>query len=628
MPRARSYWWRMSSTDDHPMGSPGERTAQAAPPPPPEVAAQVTTEQLRMLFAHTTLGTLVATGFAMVLALHVYGRVEPQLLWTWVALKIGVAVPRMVQAQVYRLRGRPGTEGWLRWTVALLAVDGAVWGLGGAWLMRSPDEEIVAVIAASLCSVAAVATFGLQVRQQATLAYVLPMILPTALAMIWRGDRIGLTGGIGLLLFLGLLLATARRSELRLAEVFRLRFLTARIAEERALALALAQRESRVKTRFLATMSHELRTPLHGILGLARMLAAEHPDPQVRHRLGLIEHSGEHLLQIINDLLDLSRIEAGRVELKPAPFYLLADLDELVDIYLVRCQERGIGFHAALDIDPETQVIADATRLRQVLHNLLGNAVKFTEHGEVRLSADWCDEGLRITVADTGPGIAEADLPHIFDAFTQARRPGTVPGAGVGLGLNIAREITQAMRGRLRCDSRVGQGSRFELVLPLQPLQPAVPQPPQGAGLRAVGLPHKVLLAEDNEVNAMLAEAMLQRLRCQVTHVRDGLAAVAAAAGAPQQRPDLVLMDCQMPVLDGLEATRRIREAERQAGLPRLPVVALTANSALEDRQRCADAGMDAFLSKPFTEEELKAVMASVTGGRRPPDGCFADSGR
>ena len=225
-------------------------------------------------------------------------------------------------------------------------------------------------------------------------------------------------------------------------------------------------------------------------------------------------------------------------------------------------------------------------------------------------------------VSDTGPGIAEADLPHIFDAFTQARRPGTVPGAGVGLGLNIAREITQAMRGQLRCESRLGEGTMFELALPLQPLQ-APPAEAANDGQQApMDLPQRVLLAEDNEVNAMLAEAMLRRLQCEVLHVRDGLAAVAAAGPGPA-RPDLVLMDCQMPLLDGVEATRRIREAERQGGLQRVPVVALTANSALEDRERCAEAGMDAFLSKPFTEEELKAVMAAVIGGRAPAPGCW-----
>ncbi|URI11274.1 ATP-binding protein [Aquincola tertiaricarbonis] len=612
----------MPIADDSPNGRTGVRAAEATPPPPPEVSAQVTTEQLRMLFSHLTLAMVVGTVFAMVLAVYVASRVDPTALWIWVGLKLGVIVPRLAHAQVYRLRGRPGTPGWLRSTVLLLALDGAVWGLGGAWMAQSPHPSLVALISASVCSVAAVASFGLQVRLQATVAYVVPMILPTALSLLLRGDAIGWTGGTGLLMLLALLLATSRRAEQRLAEMFRLRFLNARIAEERALALALAQRESRVKTRFLATMSHELRTPLHGILGLARMMAAEQSDLQLRHRLGLIEHSGEHLLQIINDLLDFSRIEAGRVELKPAPFHLLAELEELVDIYVVRCQERGLQFRARLDIDPEAQVVGDATRLRQVLHNLLGNAVKFTEQGEVVLAARFTGCGLHIVVSDTGPGIAEADLPHIFDAFTQARRPGTVPGAGVGLGLNIAREITQAMRGQLRCESRLGEGTMFELALPLQPLQ-APPAEAANDGQQApMDLPQRVLLAEDNEVNAMLAEAMLRRLQCEVLHVRDGLAAVAAAGPGPA-RPDLVLMDCQMPLLDGVEATRRIREAERQGGLQRVPVVALTANSALEDRERCAEAGMDAFLSKPFTEEELKAVMAAVIGGRAPAPGCW-----
>ncbi|MBQ1762120.1 MAG: response regulator [Aquincola sp.] len=605
----------MPSADVSPPGSTGVHPSQPTPPPPPEVSAQVTTEQLRMLFSHLVPGMLVGTLFAMVLAAYVSSRVDERLVWIWVALKVGIVLPRIAHAQWFKLKGRPGTEAWVRSTVLLLALDGAVWGLGAAYMVRTPYTALVALTSASICSVAAVATFGLQVRLQATMAYVLPMILPTALSLLSRGDQIGWTGGVGLLMLLALLLATARRSELRLAEMFRLRFLNARIAEERALALALAQRESRVKTRFLATMSHELRTPLHGILGLARMLAAEQADPQLRHRLGLIEHSGEHLLQIINDLLDLSRIQAGRVELRPAPFYLLAELEELVDIYVVRCQERGLQFRAQLDVDPEDQVLGDATRLRQVLHNLLGNAVKFTEAGEVVLTARLGTDGLQVSVRDSGPGIAEADLPHVFDAFTQVRRPGTVAGAGVGLGLNIAREITHAMRGQLQCRSQLGVGTVFELSLPLMPLQVAPAHAANDEAPLPAHLPQRVLLAEDNEVNAMLAEAMLRRLRCQVQHVRDGQAAV-AAAGPTDERPDLVLMDCQMPLLDGVEATRRIREAERQGGLRRVPVVALTANSAQEDRERCAEAGMDAFLSKPFTEEELRAVMAAVIGGR------------
>ncbi|HET9643821.1 MAG TPA: hypothetical protein VFP68_10810, partial [Burkholderiaceae bacterium] len=219
-----------------------------------EIRAQVEAEQLRMVFGHTTSGTIIGTAFALGLAAHLSDSVPAGLLLSWVVLKLAVALPRIVQAQVYRLRERPGSRAWQHGTAALLALDGACWGLGGAWMTSAASTEVVAQVAASLCCVASVATFGLQVRFAATAAYVVPMIGPTAVALLARGDRLGLFAGVGLLLFLGLLLNTARNSERRLSEVFRLRFLTDRISAERAHALELAQRQSMVKNQFLAAM--------------------------------------------------------------------------------------------------------------------------------------------------------------------------------------------------------------------------------------------------------------------------------------------------------------------------------------------------------------------------------------
>ena len=597
---------------------------QPVDPADTELAGLVAGEQLRMIFAHSTVGTVIATVFALFLASHLSAQVPRHELLIWVALKVAVALPRVLMAHLYRARGRPSGIAWHRWTITLLALDGACWGLGGAWIM-SGYTQIVPVVAASLSCVASLATFGLQVRLAATAAYVVPMILPTSLALLARGDELGLFAGVGLLMFLGLLLSTARRSETRLAEVFRLRFLTDRIAAERAQALALAKEQSAVKSQFLATMSHEFRTPLHGILGLTRLARAEHADPALQHRLGLIEHSGEHLLRLINDLLDVSRIESGRVELQEATFDLAAELDELADVYLVRCDEKGLEFAARIDLPAPCWVRGDMTRVRQVLHNLLGNAIKFTERGRIELQASRRADGpMEFRVRDSGAGITASDLPHIFDAFWQASDVQSVRGTGTGLGLNIAREIGRAMGGEIHCDSEPGRGSEFVLVLPLPP-QPA----PKGTEAESETTPDRrellsrarVLLAEDNDVNALVIQAMLARHDCEVTRVAHGADAVRQAM-AEGERPDVILMDSQMPVMDGLEATRRIRVLELAQGLQRVPIVALTANTAEDDRAQCQQAGMDHFVGKPFTETELLAVLGAClppAPTRQPP---------
>jgi signal transduction histidine kinase len=582
-----------------------------APADDDEIHAGVSAEQLRMVYEHMVLGTIVATVFAFALGAHVLTHVPGAPVWPWLGLKVAIALPRAMQAQLYRLRGRPWSRAWQHRTDALLALDGAVWGLGGAWLMTE-SVELVAVVVASLCAVASVATFGLQVRLTSTAAYVVPMILPTSLALLARADRFGLFAGGTLLLFLGVLLGTARRSQKRLAEVFRLRLLTDRISAERAHALEQARRQSLVKTQFLAAMSHELRTPLHGILGLTRVLRRQHEEPELRHRLGLIEHSGEHLLQLINDLLDSSRIEAGRVEIIALEFDLLAELDELTDIYFVRAQERGLRFVANIHLGDECWVRGDPTRLRQVLHNLLGNALKFTEQGHVILDVERADgDTIEFAVQDTGQGIAPEDVSRVFEAFYQGA--GRQRAAGAGLGLSIALEMARAMGGSISCDSAVGRGSMFMLALPLPEVQPHQHSLPRESAWMLGDLsvkPRRVLLAEDNEVNALVVEAMLDHIGCKVAKVDNGDDAVRLGA-APDRDVDLVLMDCQMPVVDGLEATRRIRDRERRLGLRPIPVVALTANTSLDDRDACRAAGMDHFLGKPFTERELLAAVAA-----------------
>jgi len=576
---------------------------------------EVAADQLRMVLAHTAFGSMIATAFAVLLATHLYGRVEPAWVIGWIAAKLIVVLPRMGAAYVYKRRETVDTHSWQRWNEWMLAADGAVWGVAGAALMGW-STDIVAEVSASLFGIAAVATFGLQVRMSATLAYVGPMLAPTAFALYLRGDDVGLFAGSGLLLFLALVLTTARRSERRLAEVFKLRLEMSRVAAERTAALALAQQQSAAKTRFFSAMSHELRTPLHGILGLTRVSRALRPDAELQHRLALIEHSGQHLLQLINDLLDLSRIEAGRIELEQVDFDLAAELAEIVDIYTVRAEEKKLEFSARVRLAEEHWVCGDARRLRQILHNLLGNALKFTERGGVSLRVSLLErDEIEFEIGDTGPGISPEAIPRIFDAFWQAG-DARARQAGTGLGLNISMELARAMKGTITCESGPGRGSVFRLRVPL-PVARAphgLTREVSGWMIGDIGRPiGKVLLAEDNEVNALVAQAMLSRNGWEVVHVVDGEQAVAEATAAGR-RPDLILMDCLMPGMDGFEAAKRIRDHELRYGLAPLPILALTANNGAADRRRCKEAGMTGFLGKPFSEAELLSALEAVPG--------------
>lgn len=586
--------------------------------------------QLDAIYGHITKAAFISTLFALALALYLTPAFGATVAHWWLASKALVAAGRFGLAQAYRsnyLKDRPELAD--RLVVASLALDGAIWGFPGVWGVHEASE-VVCLLVACLSSVAMLATFGLQVRQRATAAYVIPMLVPMMIALALRGDALGLLGASGALLVLTQTLVTGHASEQRLKREFLAHSRMSLALQERSSALneasaskcelevALAQlkRQSAVKSLFLGTMSHELRTPLHGILGMAELLEKNTIDPMERHRIGLIRSSGSHLLELIGALLDLSRIDSGRLELHDAPFDLAAELRSLCDLYEVRCQGKTIGFEAVLDIPAILWVRGDAARIRQVLHNLLGNAVKFTNWGLVRLRVRQSRCMVTFEVADTGPGISAQNLPHIFEAFRQVEGVASRPGDGTGLGLTIARELAVAMGGDIVAHSVKGVGSRFAFMarleaLPAQEVPAAVQAMVQTAALPAFRPGFKVLLVEDNEVNVLIAQAHLDGLGIAYDVVGDGLQAVSAAFIEP--RPDVILMDRCMPVMDGAAASREIRELEGRAGLEPVPIIALTAMSSDEDRQECDDAGMDGFLSKPFAMHELLAAIQAAT---------------
>ena len=441
-----------------------------------ETKEKVANEQLRMVWAHAAVGTLIATAFAVVMALHLRGSVELGLVQLWIAMKLLVAAPRVVQGQIFRRRGFPGGSGWRQATYWLLALDGAVWGIAGLWLMGS-DINTASLVTASLCCVACVATFGLQVSKVATAAYVVPIVVPMVIGMLVRADQFGIYGGIGLSLFLVQLLITASRSDAKLSEVFLLRIHAARISVEKAQALELVQRQSAVKSQFLGTVSHELRTPIHGMLGVARLVHVETMDPLVKKRMELIEGSGTHLLGLVTDLLDISRIESGQMRIQRIAFDLSSEVERVADIYAVRAAEKGLAFTMDSHLTGSTWVVGDPVRTRQVLHNLLGNAMKFTHKGWVHLMVrpGALPGQVHFEVRDTGVGISEEDQKIVFNAFRQVGSHAEGRRQGTGLGLTIAHEIAHLLGGDITLKSKPGFGSIFDFSAQFE------------AGSRAVG---------------------------------------------------------------------------------------------------------------------------------------------
>jgi len=403
--------------------------------------------------------------------------------------------------------------------------------------------------------------------------------------------------------------------------------LEARVAE-RTLALSIAKEAAetanRAKSVFLANMSHELRTPMNGIIGMADLVRRRVTDPKALDQLGKLAHSAQHLLGIINDILDISKIEAERLSLEQTVFRLGAVLENLHDLIGHKAAEKNLLLH----IDPPAALTrlalkGDPLRLGQILLNLVGNAVKFTEAGSITVRILLAEETpsdilLRFEVQDSGPGIATEDQKRLFTAFEQADASTTRKHGGTGLGLAIAKRLAQMMGGRIGVDSALGQGSTFWFTARLaKPAASAEPTPAAAVEsaeqqLMAHFSGARILLAEDEPINQEVSRELLETAGLTVDLAEDGAKALAMAR---QNRYDLILMDLQMPNLNGVDATRAIRTDTLNR---ETPVLAMTANAFDDDRQACLTAGMNDHIGKPVEPEQLFETLLKWLANPRP----------
>ena len=589
---------------------------------------KVKAELLQVLARNLPFTTVTGTAIALLAAFGA-APVSGDAVWWWAAGFVAVALVRLAMVRLYwRAPSRDRRPDlWGPFLAINLLMSGLMWlafGLGTFSLDASTHALFIAIIQTGLTA-ASLASLSAYFPAQMAFA------LPTMAGFIWpfaiSGDKIRVILAIMALVYMAVIALSCRAAERVLTQSIRLRFDNERLIEDLRQAKADAENANRAKSDFLAVMSHELRTPIAGILGFTQLAGMGQSLPRIRDLLPKISRAARHLLAIVDDILDISRIEAGKYTLDVAPF----DLDDLIaqigDLTRPLADEKGVRLQMRRSPDTPTHLVGDALRLGQILINLVGNAIKFTHHGEVGVSirAIAIDESalmLECEVHDTGIGIPGDRLDAIFAPFTQGDGTTTRRYGGTGLGLAVCRTLVEMMGGEISVDSRPGQGSIFRFTalvgqVPAENPADATDRalPPALDLVRLAG--RRVLLAEDNAQLAEIYSEFLAMTGIEVICVTNG-AEVMPRVLDPAARPDLVLMDMEMPRMSGLDATRAIRD---HFSADEMPVIGLTAHGFAASRELCLAAGMNDQLVKPVDFLDLNRSLSRYLAPARPAGG-------